>query len=105
MSVLGDHNRWENSCRAYVNQGCTGQDIYYGGFYLFDSLPYPFPMGTVAGDGVRAKPWLERIEKAKRDIAEHESHCRFVEAMRDSQSVWEADDVGFIQSLSEGLFE
>jgi hypothetical protein len=76
MSILGDHRRWEASCSPHVNQGLTPHDIYYGGFYSYDSIPYPFPMGTVGGDGAKSKPWRDRIEKAKLDILEHESHIR-----------------------------
>jgi len=103
MSILGDHKRWEASCRAYVNQGCTGQDIYYGGFYLFDSLPYPFPMGTVAGDGVKSKPWLERIEKAKRDILEHERHIRVTVAADEITIAEMLNDIEEIRTWANSL--
>jgi len=103
MSILGDHKRWENSRRAYVNQGCTGQDIYYGGFYLFDSLPYPFPIGTVAGDGVKSRPWLERIAKAKRDILEHERHIRVTVAADEITIAEMLEDIEEIRTWANSL--
>ena len=96
MSILGDHRRWEASCKPYVNQGCSGQDICYGGFYLYNSLPYPFPMGTVVGDGVKSKLWRERIDKAKRDITEHKKEH---EIRRQAERITDDEMEVFLQAM------
>ena len=70
---------------------------------MFDSLPYPFPIGTVAGDGVKSKPWLERIAKAKRDILEHERHIRVTVAADEITIAEMLNDIEEIRTWANSL--
>lgn len=106
MSITSDFTRWQSGCVNGTAEGVTAGDTMHLGLRSY-SQEYPCPNGLeVRNEDPSGVPaWRNRIDKARKDIAEHREHIAWKTAVDESHQTWLSDDISRLIKLSEGLYE
>ena len=118
MSTVAEFIRWEAGTWNYPNQSLTGSEYMFGGIADYgQEYPCPNGLGISERKLSESPAWRRRIEKARRDAAEHREHietidrlARMLEVGSDTESTevieaTERDDFAPLRTQFERLTE